>query len=192
MGLIMVTESAVCSLENGAPARALWTVRTEDASEWTRDPRKMQHRIDTLTCERRDECAEPESSGVQENSEFSSGPLGAVQRRGAPRYRIELDVSLDSGHNFYVGFVENLSAAGVFIATHLLRDVGNTLELCIHLPNSEVVVQALGEVRWVREYSEQSNIPPGMGVRFLRLSATSQRQIDRFLAEREPMVVDEE
>lgn len=105
---------------------------------------------------------------------------------------MELDVSLDSGHNFYVGFVENLSVAGVFIATHLLRDVGNTLELCIHLPDSETVIQAMGEVRWVREYSEQSNIPPGMGVRFLQLTPDCQRQVDEFLAKREPMVFDED
>jgi len=99
---------------------------------------------------------------------------------------------LDSEHSFYVGFVENLSVTGVFIATHLLRQVGSTLELYIHLPNGEAVVQALGEVRWVRECSEQSIIPPGMGVRFLHLSPASQRQVDEFLAKREPMIFDEE
>ncbi|HEU5076246.1 MAG TPA: hypothetical protein VFU02_18765, partial [Polyangiaceae bacterium] len=36
-----------------------------------------------------------------------------------PRAAVELDVSLGSDHNFYAGFVENLSAGGVFVATHL-------------------------------------------------------------------------
>ncbi len=116
----------------------------------------------------------------------------APQRRASPRYAVELDVSLGSDHNFYAGFVENMSSGGVFVATHMIKPVGERLELAIHLPDSDAVVRGIGEVRWVREYSEQSNVPPGMGVRFAELEPGSLEAIEAFLAQREPLFFDDE
>lgn len=114
------------------------------------------------------------------------------RRRHFARYKVELDVSLGSDHNFYVGFVENISAGGVFIATHMLKSVGEVLDISIHLPNSSGTVTGTGEVRWIREYSERSNVPPGMGVRFLTLEPGAQEAIEQFLAHREPIFYDED
>jgi uncharacterized protein (TIGR02266 family) len=114
------------------------------------------------------------------------------QRRQHPRYRVDLDVSLGSDHNFYAGLVENLSAGGVFVATHLLKPVGEQIELAIHLPDSEDVLRGLGEVRWIREYVERSELPPGMGIRFIDLPQESLERIERFLSKREPLFYDEE
>jgi uncharacterized protein (TIGR02266 family) len=113
------------------------------------------------------------------------------QRRAAPRYKVELDVSLGGDHNFYVGFVENMSAGGVFIATHMLKAIGDLFELAVHLPNTGDIIRGLGEVRWIREYSESSNVPPGMGVRFVRLEPGCQERIDEFLQQREPLFYDD-
>lgn len=143
---------------------------------------------------RREERAEAEFSQLHDAappSMESESPLNS-QRRGAPRYKVELDVSLGSDHNFYVGFVENMSAGGVFIATHVLKTVGDVFELAVHLPNSDAVVRGMGEVRWIREYSERSNVPPGMGIRFIRLDPGSQEAIDKFLSSREPMFFDDD
>lgn len=148
------------------------------------DPQTLAHGRDGLDSE----------LGYREASHLSNSPAAEVitQRRASPRYKVELDVSLNSEHNFYVGFVENLSVTGVFIATHMLKDVGQTLELYIHLPNSDVVVQALGEVRWVREFCEQNNTPPGMGVRFQHLEPGCEGQIVEFLSSREPLFFDDD
>jgi uncharacterized protein (TIGR02266 family) len=119
-------------------------------------------------------------------------------REGSGRYRrnaraaVELDVSLGSDHNFYAGFVENLSAGGVFVATHLLRPVGEVIELSIYVSDDEQVVTGTGEVRWLREYNEASDVPPGMGVKFLSLTEGSEKIIQRFLAQRDPMFFDDE
>lgn len=113
-------------------------------------------------------------------------------RRQHSRYKVELDVSLGSDHNFYVGFVENMSAGGVFIATHMLRAVGEVFELAIHIPSSDAMISGTGEVRWVREYSERSNVPPGMGVRFIHLEPGSIEAIEQFLARREPIFFDDD
>lgn len=119
-------------------------------------------------------------------------PTVHPKRRANPRYAVELDVSLGSEHNFYAGFVENMSVGGVFVATHMIKPVGEKLELAIHLPDSDVVVRGIGEVRWIREYSEQSNVPPGMGVRFAHLEPGSLVAIEAFLAQREPLFFDDE
>jgi uncharacterized protein (TIGR02266 family) len=117
---------------------------------------------------------------------------GEDNRRRYPRYAVELNVSLSSEHNFYAGFVENLSNGGVFVATHSLKAVGTVFEVCISLPGSDEPVRARGEVRWVREYGEHSDVPPGVGIRFLDLGADALARIEAFLAHREPLFFDDD
>ena len=124
--------------------------------------------------------------------ESAAVPTTPPQRRASPRYAVELDVSLGSDHNFYAGFVENMSVGGVFVATHMIKPVGEKLELAIHLPESDIVVRGIGEVRWIREYSEQSNVPPGMGVRFVHLEPASAEAIEAFLGQRDPLFFDDD
>src|SRR5688572_25246860 len=90
-------------------------------------------------------------------------------RRTHARYGVDLDVSVGSDHNFYGGFAENLSAGGIFVATHLLKPVGSVVELSIRLPAPGAPVRGVGEVRWIREYNDASDTPPGMGIRFTSL-----------------------
>ncbi len=113
-------------------------------------------------------------------------------RRRHPRYAVELNVSLSSEHNFYAGFVENLSNGGVFVATHSLKAVGTVFEISISLPAGDEPVRARGEVRWVREYGEHSDVPPGVGIRFLDLRADALARIEAFLAHREPLFFDDD
>jgi hypothetical protein len=44
----------------------------------------------------------------------------------------------------------------------------------------------------VRVYSEASNVPPGMGIRFDPLGPAAVQTIETFLAQREPLFYDEE
>jgi uncharacterized protein (TIGR02266 family) len=141
--------------------------------------------------QQREEVAEAQFSRIQAPATSGEHP-NAVTRREHARYKVELDVSLGSDHNFYVGFVENMSAGGVFIATHMLKAVGEILELSIHVPSTDAKISGTGEVRWVREYSERSNVPPGMGVHFIHLEPGSLEAIEKFLARREPIFFDED
>lgn len=108
------------------------------------------------------------------------------------RYSVDLDVTMVSDHNFYAGFAENLSAGGIFIATHMLKPVGEMLDFSINLPGIEQPVTGVGEVRWVREYNERSNVPPGMGLRFVDLAEGSAEAIEQFLRGRDPLFYDDE
>lgn len=131
---------------------------------------------------------QPESPTIDSHSQEE--PV-ANHRREHPRYKVDLDVSLGSDHNFYSGFAENLSARGVFIATHLLRPVGEKLEVCIHLPDgAELRIQ--GEVRWTRVFNAESDTPPGIGVLFERLDEGGERAIEVFLRQRQPIFFDDE
>jgi len=121
----------------------------------------------------------------------ASAEAQAAQRREHARFGVDLDVSLGSEHNFYSGFAENLSVGGVFVATHQLRPVGEKVEVCIHLPDG-TEVRAVGEVRWVRTFNVESDMPPGLGLRFLTLDKVSNAAIERFLKEREPLFYDDE
>lgn len=115
----------------------------------------------------------------------------ADNRRTAQRFGVELDVSIGSEHNFYAGLVENMSVGGVFIATHNLKPIGTVIDLAITLPDSDTTLNVRGEVRWLRDYNESSNVSPGMGVRFLELGPDSQAAIAVFLSSRDPLFFDE-
>ncbi len=97
-----------------------------------------------------------------------------------------------SEHNFYAGLAQNLSAGGLFIATHTLQRVGSKIELSLRMPTSEEVFQVIGEVRWVRLYNEQSDTSPGLGVRFTELPKGAGAAIEQFLAQREPLFFDDD
>ncbi len=118
-------------------------------------------------------------------------PSDAAVRREHSRFHVDLGVTVGSDHNFYAGFAENLSAGGVFIATHKLKPVGSKIELTINLPEG-VQLRAEGEVRWVRVFNEQSDTPPGMGVRFSNLGSASVALIQGFLARRDPLFFDDD
>jgi uncharacterized protein (TIGR02266 family) len=114
------------------------------------------------------------------------------RRRVHPRCSVDLDVSLGSEHNFYAGLAENLSAGGVFVATHMLKPVGEIIEVTVHFSDSDRVVKATGEVRWVREYNESNDVPPGMGIRWTNLSEEDSGLVENFATLRPPLFFDED
>jgi uncharacterized protein (TIGR02266 family) len=145
----------------------------------------------------------PESKPVEEpvegqrraRAEAQITELGETDheaRREAPRFSVDLDVSLGSDHNFYSGFAENISSGGVFVATHMLKPVGEILELGIYFADNEQSIRVMGEVRWVRVYNESSDVPPGMGIRFIELERGAQDIIETFLKKRDPLFFDDE
>ncbi len=139
------------------------------------------------------------ASSAQPLPETDSAVSGATPRREHQRerqrvhqrYAVDLDVSLGSDHNFYAGFAENLSAGGVFVATHQIRPVGESVEVTVHLPDG-TEIRAVGEVRWVRLYNADSDLPPGVGLRFTELDPAANEAIERFLRERDPIFYDDD
>ena len=120
----------------------------------------------------------------------SSGPIEA--RRAFARHDVELELTLESESNFYMGLAENLSEGGLFIATHSVKPMGMQIQVSFKLPHVAEPIQAMGVVRWTREYSETSDTMPGMGVRFERVASHHVEQIREFLAARAPLFHDDD
>lgn len=118
-------------------------------------------------------------------------PLSENRRRD-PRFGVELDVTLESDHNFYAGFIENLSVSGIFVATHTKRQIGELVEFSIRFSKDEEPITGVGEVRWIRQYSETSDTPPGIGLKFKKLADGAPQRIAAFLKNRDPLFFDDE
>ena len=113
---------------------------------------------------------------------------GWNEGRQSNRHVVELEVGIASDSNFYVGFTENLSAGGVFVATYNQKPIGSELSVVLTLPTGEEL-RVPGVVRWLRSPSPDSW--PGMGVQFESLDAAQDSLIKKFLAMRDPLFYDD-
>jgi uncharacterized protein (TIGR02266 family) len=114
--------------------------------------------------------------------------------RASERYDLEIKVDLESEHNFYTGLTQNISAGGLFIATHHLRRIGDRITLKFQLPGSDQAIEIETEVRWIRENSAltRADGATGMGVRFINLSPEATAAIQKFLSNRDSLYYDDE
>ena len=121
-------------------------------------------------------------------------PNAEPQQRAAERHDVEVAVDLESDSNFYTGLTQNISTGGLFIATHQIKRVGEHIHLKFSLPGATRPIECDTEVRWVRENSSlhRTDSAPGMGVRFLNMSAADAETIQNFLDSRESLFYDDE
>jgi uncharacterized protein (TIGR02266 family) len=103
---------------------------------------------------------------------------------------LEIEVAFDTDTNFYWSLTENLSEAGLFIATHRVMPVGTVVELVMMVPDGCEPILAEGIVRWHRLYVDTSDLSPGMGVQFEPLAERDAARIRNFMAHREPLLFD--
>lgn len=114
--------------------------------------------------------------------------------RASERFDLEVNVDLESDHNFYTGLTQNISAGGLFIATNAIRRIGDRITLKFSLPGSAEPLAVETEVRWIRENSALNRVDgaTGMGVRFVNLSAEAAQAIQQFIASRDSLYYDDE
>jgi hypothetical protein len=102
--------------------------------------------------------------------------------------RVEVNVSLVSEHNFYVGPTRRIDSGGVFIATALPPTLGTRLQVRLGLADGRKV-DLDGEVAFIREKSATTGRqPPGCGVKLFGLPGWAIESIDRFTQARQPIV----
>jgi uncharacterized protein (TIGR02266 family) len=118
-----------------------------------------------------------------------SRPAEAGNRQ-SPRVAMCVEVGFQSDSNFYAGFTEDLSDGGLFVATHMLQEIGTELTLTFTLPN-DYEVRAVGVVRWLRDpHDLNADTRPGMGIQLRELSQDDQAMIREFLTLRDPLFHD--
>jgi uncharacterized protein (TIGR02266 family) len=104
--------------------------------------------------------------------------------------RLSADVDFVLHNNFYVGWTEDISVGGLFLATYEMIPVGTDVELSFSLPNGHHV-EVVGEVRWQRlPEAASSDVHPGVGVQFKDLKAEDLKIIKEFMALRSPLFFD--
>jgi uncharacterized protein (TIGR02266 family) len=103
-------------------------------------------------------------------------------RRRTPRISFEVEVSLESDHNFFTGFSHNISEGGVFVATPHVLPMGTVVEFTFRLDPFPEQVSVRGEVRWIRESNDEtSDVPSGMGLQFVDLHPVMAERINTFI-----------
>ena len=114
----------------------------------------------------------------------------AILDRSSQRIKLEAKVTLRSQTNFFVGFSENISEGGIFIATESPPNVGDEIEIEIPLPDGSQTVKVKGVVRWHRTMA--NGAPSGCGVQFNTISTTEAMLLQNMitLLQKEPLFVD--
>jgi uncharacterized protein (TIGR02266 family) len=82
---------------------------------------------------------------------------------------------------FIERYAPNVSRAGIFVKTADPRPAGTPVRFEFQISDGTPVMRGLGEVAWIRE-ADEGDRPAGMGIRFLRLDARSQENLDRVVA----------
>src|SRR5947207_3310131 len=106
----------------------------------------------------------------------------AIDTRTNTRASAYVCIDVFSDHNFWTGLTMNMSEGGVFIATHHEVPVGTTIVLHMSLPFEDEPIVTLGEVRWARAFSNESDTPPGVGVQFVGLDGNAAEKVKKFVA----------
>jgi hypothetical protein len=101
--------------------------------------------------------------------------------------RVEVNVSLVSEHNFFVGPSKRIDSGGVFIATAMPPPIGTRLQVRLGLADGRKV-DVDGEVVFVRPKTATiGREPTGCGVKLINLPPWVIDAIDRFVSARQPI-----
>ena len=104
------------------------------------------------------------------------------------RHPVKVEVGYATEHNFFTGFMENLSSGGLFVATHAPAEIDDVLEIAFSVPGLGRATVAMCQVQWVRDYSpDLPDMIPGMGLRFIELTSEARAAVELFIRHREPI-----
>ncbi|HXU70300.1 MAG TPA: TIGR02266 family protein [Polyangia bacterium] len=106
------------------------------------------------------------------------------EQRLAPRVPLQVEVTLESEHNFFSGVADNISEGGLFVATTNPPEVGSEVGFELVLGGERFLV--MGVVRWVRdERAASSGAPAGCGVKWVHLEDGAFEAIQHFIEVRQ-------
>ncbi len=106
--------------------------------------------------------------------------LSNEEKRRTPRVNVGFKVKVDTTRGTFNGIGRDLSEGGIGVYIKKLPPIGSPVEIYFTLPGRENQIQITGEVMYHRRGS------PGvhddwMGIRFVRMDATSQSVIHSFV-----------
>lgn len=118
-------------------------------------------------------------------------PPSAVPGGETESINVQTMLNMNTDHQFYAGFSENIDEGGIFVATFDPKPIGAKVIVNFKLPGGRPVT-ARGRVHWVREYNPTTpDIAPGMGVKFTDLLPEDLKAIESYVQQRAPMFYDD-
>ncbi|MBN2525686.1 MAG: TIGR02266 family protein, partial [Deltaproteobacteria bacterium] len=81
---------------------------------------------------------------------------------------------------FVQRYAQNISKYGVFFKTSKPKPVGTSIKFELQIADGTKVLRGMGEVSWIRE-TDEGGAPAGMGIKFLKLDATSRDTVKKVL-----------
>jgi len=111
------------------------------------------------------------------SDEAETGRDSGADRRSHERFDASIQVDYASGETFLFSYITNISEMGIFIRSDVPAPRGTRLSLRFAAPGG-AALELVGEVTWVNPVrSDGENLNPGMGVRFLDLTAETRERV---------------
>jgi uncharacterized protein (TIGR02266 family) len=102
------------------------------------------------------------------------------EHRRDRRVPLQVEVTLESEHNFFAGLANNVSEGGIFVATLTPPEVGAQVGFELLLGGERFMV--MGVVCWVRdERAASQGLPAGCGVKWVHLEDRALEAIHHFI-----------
>lgn len=102
-----------------------------------------------------------------------------------------VEISHDSDHNFFTGFLGEPQDTGLFVATYDAVPLGHRLAVRFTIQTTRwrsALHAMVGFVKWIREYSQKTHdLPPGLGLQFLHIDGEALAAVARFMLQRDPI-----
>ena len=112
----------------------------------------------------------------KDNGARDSSDLTGAERREHQRFETSISVDYASGDTFLFAYLQNISEMGIFVRTEKPLPIGTRLRLRFQVEDSELALD--GEVTWINPVRPAGdNLNPGMGVRFIELTADKREEV---------------
>ena len=116
---------------------------------------------------------------------FSEEKILTDKERDNPRLPIKIRVDFTSDDSVQTVSALNISAGGLFLATRFPLPAGSMVLLQLNLPSLEGAVEVMGEVVWNNvNRPGHSDVPQGMGIRFISQSSLVREYLGTFQSAR--------
>ncbi len=121
--------------------------------------------------------------GQSDDGQNSGSSAPPHERRGEPRLLIDLEVDYGNEDNYLFAYIRDISATGIFVRTTEPEPPGTRLNLRFTPRVEAEPLELEGEVIWINPYrpGRRDNLHPGMGIRFVELTAATRRRLEDFI-----------
>jgi type IV pilus assembly protein PilZ len=109
---------------------------------------------------------------IERTSEFTS--------RKEPRVNKSLSLSFKDRQSFVKAYTDNISKGGLFIMTERPLKEGEQFLLKLQVPDLPEPIKVNCEVSWVREQTDTEKWPPGMGVKFCKMTKKDNQVLNQY------------